>query len=268
MTKLLRTNFFKIFHSWSFWLMALILPFINIFTIINNDREYLGQINDSGIDRWNLMQCSESCFDHMSYINFFVLILAGILIGDEFSSGTIRNKINAGFSRVQIYLTYSIAAVVESLMIHLICVLTAYTVCTIRYGYDGCVNMLFNLITNSIAPVAALALMTVFFIIAASDCIIGMAAMLVTDIAVNYIAVGYMTDKLRFSPETVSQSERNLFLIIDSLIPGSYSDWFAIFRKKSALMGTTVIPSCGWCYITAIVFLISGLILFNKKDMK
>lgn len=268
MITLLRTNLFKMFHSWSFWLTLLLLPFMNFLKILDNDEYYMGLRPESGLIKWNILQCADSCFLHLTYLTYFVVLLVGILIGDEYSSGAVRNKIVAGHSRAQIYTSYLITSVSECIIVHLFCVYIAYVFCTVRYGFDGNLGTIWVLTYSSIAPVAALAAITLFCIAAAGDRIVGMIIAFVGDLAVYIFIAYFFVNRLRIEADKLSALAKKIFVICDSLIPSSYAEWFVIPMRKVMDMGIETMPSCCWCLLTLIIFCAAGIAVFKKRDIK
>lgn len=268
MIKLLRANFFKLFCSWSFWLTLFILPFINIFVIISGDRTYKGLEPRSGLDRWNLGMCGETCFSHLMFLTYIIVLLMGMFIGDEYASGALRNKIIAGYSRTKLYFSYLIAGVCESLIIDLFCIAVPFTICCIRYGFDGDWGTLGLMTVSSLPPVAALTAFTILCIIFAGDRTSGMVIAFLTDLVMYYFFDWFFLSKLINEPEKVSAAQKKLYLLIDALLPSSFVEWLYAFGMKAHDLNVTHAPKCGWCCITLAVMTAAGLMQFRKNDLK
>lgn len=268
MIKLMKTNFFKMFHSWSFWLTLLLVPFINIMTMITKNEEYSGRIKESIYDRWSVIQCPESCFTHLSSFIFIAVLLIGMLIGDEYSSGAIRNKLVAGFSRIQLYTSYLLTSIVECYIVHIFCSAVSYWICCCLYGYDGHIIDFVSLMVCSLTPVAALCAFTMFCVATSGNRVIGMIAAILGDMAVNLVFSANLSVYDRLDNSEISEFSHKLYIIIDSLLPSFYSGWFVDPVDKAIDLRTAIQPSCGWCMITMTLFCITGYIIFEKKDMK
>lgn len=268
MIKLLKTNFFKMFHSWSFWLTLLLIPFINISIIITKSDEYSGRIENQMYDRWSVIQCPDSCFNHLSYLIFIMILLVGVLIGDEYSSGAIRNKLAAGYSRIQLYTSYLLTSILECFLVHIFCATVCYGICSAAYGYDGNILSFIYMLLSTLTSVAALAAFTLFCIAAVGDRTIGMITALIADMIVNLVFGGYISSRNTLADADISEFSHKICIIIDSLLPSSYCEWFFNPTQKIKYLRTDIMPSCGWCMLTMVFFCIIGIIVFENKDMK
>ncbi|SFD24955.1 ABC transporter permease subunit [Ruminococcus albus] len=268
MIKLMKTNFYKMFHSWSFWLTLLLMPFINIMTMITKNEEYSGRVKESIYDKWSVIQCPETCFTHLSSFVFIAVLLIGMIIGDEYSSGAIRNKLVAGYSRIQLYTGYLLTSIVECFLVHIICTVVCYGICCTLYGYDGYFLTFVSMLVRSLAPAAALCVLTLFCIVAAGNRIIGMVAAILGDLIICLCYSANLSVYARLDNSEISEFSHKLYIIIDSLLPSFYSGWFVDPVDKAIDLRTAIQPSCGWCMITMTLFCITGYIIFEKKDMK
>lgn len=267
MIKLLRTNFFKMYMSWSFWLTMLLLPVVNVLNIMYNDDKYLGLHAKFGFERWSLVQYIDSCFGHMKYFGYAAIIVAGVLIGDEFDSGALRNKIVAGYSRAELYISYIITAVCECIAVHLFSVLSAYTICVVRYG-NGDTDALLKIILYSLPPVAAFAAFTVLCITAAGDRMTGMVISFVSNLVVYIIIDFLIMEALQGYYGAPDAAERELLIIGDSLMPTAYSQWFYDVGYMAINTGLEETPSCVWCIVTFVILTVAGNTVFGKRNLK
>lgn len=269
MIKLLRANFFKMFCSWSFWLTLLLLPFINIYIIIDSDRVYRGLYPEYGIEKWNIGQCGESCFGHLMFLTYVIVAMVGILVGDEYSSGTLRNKIVAGYSRVELYVSYLITSICEALIVNLFCIAVPFTVCCVRYGFDTKdLGTLMKMIMCSLPPVAALVAFTVFCITFAGERTTGMVIAFLTDLVVYYFFDWFFVRKLMYEADKLSDMQKKLYLTIDAILPSSYVEWLYAFGPKAYFMNIEHAPKCWWCCITLAAMAVAGAAMFRKTDLK
>lgn len=269
MIKLLRANFFKMFSSWSFWLTLMLLPFINVYTIIDSDKIYRGLFPESGLVRWNIGQCGESVFGHLMFLTYIIVILVGMLIGDEYASGSVRNKIIAGYSRLQIYVSYLITSITECIIVNLFSIGVAFTICAVRYGFDTKDTALFaKMVLISLVPVAALAAFTLFCIILAGERTPGMVIAFLSDLVIYYFFDWFFVSKLINDADKLSDMQKKIYLTIDAILPSSYAEWLYVFGAKSFFMNIEHSPKCWWCCMTLAVMAVSGAALFRKTDLK
>ncbi|MBO4867419.1 MAG: ABC transporter permease [Ruminococcus sp.] len=268
MIKLMKTNIYKMTHSWSFWLTLLLVPFINIMTMITKNEEYSGRVKESIYDRWSVIQCPESCFTHLSSFIFIAVLLIGILIGDEYSSGAIRNKFVAGYSRIQLYTSYLLTSIIECYIVHIFCSVVSYEICCCLYGYDGHIIDFISLMVCSLTPVAALCAFTLFCVATSGNRVIGMIAAIFGDMAVNLVFSANLSAYIKLDDNEISKFSHKLYIIIDSLLPSYYCGWFVDPVHKAGNLRINMQPSCGWCMITMAFFCIIGYIVFVNKDIK
>ena len=268
MKNLMKTNIYKMTHSWSFWLTLLLVPFINIMTMITKNEEYSGRVKESIADRWSVIQCPESCFTHLSSLILFELLLIGTLIGDEYSSGAIRNKLIAGYSRIRLYTGYLLTSIIECILVHVFCSVVSYGICCTIYGYDGYILSFLFLLIRSLAPVAALCTFILFCISSVGNSIVGIIVSILSDMIICLCFSANLSVYTRLDDSEISKFSHKLYIIIDSLLPSFYSGWFVDPVDKAIDLRTAIQPSCGWCMITMTLFCITGYIIFEKKDMK
>ena len=95
MYKLLNASFFRFKKDKVFWSLIAITLGIASFNLYNSMKNHIGE--STGID--NLL------LSYILIIGIFMSIFTTLFIGLEYASGTIRNKIIVGNSRIKIYIT-------------------------------------------------------------------------------------------------------------------------------------------------------------------
>lgn len=112
MSKLLRADFVRMFKSKIFWAGVLFMAGLAGLIVFT---------------RWNAMRTVPGyyCFaDEIflvgaMYISIVIAIFVGIFIGEDYSSGTIRNKHIMGHSRMSMYLSNLITCSIASVIMHI-----------------------------------------------------------------------------------------------------------------------------------------------------
>lgn len=269
MIKLIRANFFKMYCSWSFWLTLFILPLFNIYVIIEGDKEYLGLVPESGLERWNIGQCGETCFSHLMLLTYVIVAMVGMLVGDEYASGAIRNKLVSGYSRVQLYVSYLITSVCEVLIVNIFCIAVPFVVCCVRYGFDtGDTGTFLKMILYSIPPIAALVAFTLFCMILAGDRTAGMVIAFLTDLIVYYFFDWFFVRQLIYEPDKLTEAQKKLYITIDAILPSSCVEWLYQYGPKAYFFNIEHAPKSWWCFITMGVMVAAGVTMFRKTDLK
>lgn len=121
MIKLLRANFARLFKDTAFWLVAVCTFGITIARMIdcaitNGKYAALGE-TDSGLTMKSVL------FELMPAIGIFCALFIAAFIGKEYSKNAMRNKIIAGHSRTNIYLSSFITCLAGSLIIFAIIII-------------------------------------------------------------------------------------------------------------------------------------------------
>lgn len=97
MRKLLRANFTRLRHDRAFWLLSALMAFFGISMSVVNA---IHARQDGEI--WAM---DYTLFIHVILAPVLSAVLAALFIGNDYSSGTIRNKLIAGHRRVWVYLS-------------------------------------------------------------------------------------------------------------------------------------------------------------------
>lgn len=110
MYKLLNASFFRLKKDKVFWSMIAITLGIACFNLYNSMKNNSG--GDSGIDKLLL--------NYLLLIGIFMSIFTTLFIGLEYASGTIRNKIIVGNSRIKIYITNLIVSIIAGIFMQIV----------------------------------------------------------------------------------------------------------------------------------------------------
>ncbi len=110
MYKLLNASFFRFKKDKVFWSLIAITLGIASFNLYNSMKNHIGE--STGID--NLL------LSYILIIGIFMSIFTTLFIGLEYASGTIRNKIIVGNSRIKIYITNLIISIIAGILMQLV----------------------------------------------------------------------------------------------------------------------------------------------------
>lgn len=110
MYKLLNASFFRFKKDKVFWGLIAITLGIASFNLYNSMKNHIGE--STGID--NLL------LNYILIIGIFMSIFTTLFIGLEYASGTIRNKIIVGNSRIKIYITNLVISIIAGILMQLV----------------------------------------------------------------------------------------------------------------------------------------------------
>lgn len=114
MNRLLRADFYRIYHKKLLWLCASSMVLITIMFII---MQYTAMDYTVSIDR--------VIFLPMSFYGVAVAALISLFIGEDFSDGVIRNKLIAGRNRYAVYFSNMITGLTASLTVYIVMLVTS-----------------------------------------------------------------------------------------------------------------------------------------------
>ena len=97
MTSLLNTEYHRLWKTLSFWVIVIIMPLIDLLL--------LKEFSPGWVNLYGNILFNELLFYNSSLIGIASAISVSLFTGEEFSSGSIRNKIAVGRSRLHIYFT-------------------------------------------------------------------------------------------------------------------------------------------------------------------
>ena len=117
MYKLLNASFYRLRKNKIFLGLVILTIIIAVFMLVS---EYLNNIKYSSVFGISSNTTDILLTNFINIIGFFIAIFTSLFVGAEYSDGTIRNKIVAGHSRKNIYLSNLIVSIVVGLILEFI----------------------------------------------------------------------------------------------------------------------------------------------------
>lgn len=194
MSKLLRSNFARLWKSRIFWLGMLFSAGLSIFFIlmryidIEQHQKIYANLDES------YKNADELIFMGGIIIIFAAAVFIGIFVGTEYSDGTLRNKLIIGHSRSSIYISNLIVCTTAGIIMHL-----TYIITTILLG-----NLLLEDSTLTFKKILLLTLMGTAAMIAASSLLV-MISMLIHSKSAGAVAILIATMVMFFASMTIFQ---------------------------------------------------------------
>lgn len=132
MIRLLNANLTRLFKSVLFWVSTIGMAAMGVLACVMRYldlRKHAAEYEMYFADEMNIYNSPDSfLFVGGMYNIFAIAVLVTVFIGTEYSDGTIRNKLVAGFSRAQIYLSNLITSVIIGIIIQAVYVAATYGV--------------------------------------------------------------------------------------------------------------------------------------------
>ena len=110
MCKLLSANCYRLWRNKIFWLEA---GFTFIFSAYICFVNYLPEIQMTD----NRIYLDDVFFIYYQIIGFVIASAISMIVGTEYSDGTIRNKIAVGYTRTQIYFSNMFTCIISSIVV-------------------------------------------------------------------------------------------------------------------------------------------------------
>lgn len=117
MYKLLNASFYRLRKNKIFLGLVILTIIIAVFMLVS---EYLNNIKYSSVFGISSNTTDILLTNFINIIGFFIAIFTSLFVGAEYSDGTIRNKIVAGHSRKNIYLSNLIVSIIVGLILEFI----------------------------------------------------------------------------------------------------------------------------------------------------
>lgn len=117
MYKLLNASFYRLRKNKIFLGLVILTIIIAVFMIVS---EYLNNIKYSSVFGISSNTTDILLMKFINIIGFLIAIFISLFVGAEYSDGTIRNKIVAGHSRKNIYLSNLIVSILVGIFLELI----------------------------------------------------------------------------------------------------------------------------------------------------
>lgn len=297
MYRLLNANFYKLKKDTIFWLflfMSVGIAFVTIFRY-----KFMSSLNTS-LDR---VIC-----EYIWIIGLFISIFVSIFIGKEHSYGVIRNKIVAGCSRNNIYLSNLFISIIASIICQIIYILIVYFVGGLFFGkLQMNSSQLILIILNTILIIIAYCTIFNFITMLSSEITISTIICTLLFIAMFVICSGFSTTvnaekyitsttitengesiiekfpnpnypselKMKIAkiiyytlPVGSSQEIQNASSVFDYLNSNLDSNSLSTFKENQNKSFNNLQASPNYL-ITLIIFLnLIGIFVFNKKELK
>jgi ABC-2 type transport system permease protein len=257
MSGLLRSDFYRLFKSKSFYICTLVAIFLlnlNLFTIkwASNMSGEMGEIYASLLPKDGITYGIKAFSDGNTQMIFAIIV--AIFVVAEFSHGTMKNIISKGFSRTQAYLSKLITMIIATFIIIFAGFLVTTASATVISGAIGSFSW-------DIIKIIGIELL----LNAALISILLLSAMVVRNlggvIAINIIGI------LSFGPL--------IFTLLEYLSDGKVMfTHYSLFYNMALYMGTTAAAGSDYLKsaLVAIAYLILttviGIFAFKKTDIK
>ena len=279
MTRLLSAGFARLMKNKLFWFGSLLLSGFFIFLLLHNFREmkqypdYIQYNSDSLL------------FAPFQIIGLFVSCFTGMFLGTEYSDGTLRNKLIAGRSRIQVYLSNLILSFAASLFA---CLLSILLNCVLGIALFGPLEqslsqILLHLVLGILMLAAFAGIFTLIAMLVHSKsagsviCIFLFFLMLFAATYIiscldqpEFIPTGYslvidgvlQPKEQMANPYYLQGIKRDIFEFFRDLLPTSQGSMLMAWMVARPLV--QAVCSLGLLILTTI----SGTYHFNRKDLK
>lgn len=275
MYKLLDAGFARIKKNKVFWGCIIVSIGIAIFMLISN---YLDFINYNA-----QIQTSELVSNYLPMIGIFIAIFTGLFVGTEYSDGTIRNKIIAGHTKTNIFLSNFIISSIIAIIFEIVWTLVVLLIAVPVFGKPtiGLNVLLITCFDSIIFIIAYCAIFNFISVlscnktISAVSCILLFFIMLgVTVTSFNIIQTpatvqeggldpdtGIVNFKEVDNPKYPSDAKRRFYQTIVDIIPMGQA--FSL----GAGLDTNVYMLPIYSVAIIVIFNGTGVYLFNRKDL-
>ncbi len=285
MSKLLKANFRRLFRSRVYWLSLAVMLFLNFYPmfayrgqfVLHQNFNYDGE--PAGWCGWTLFDM-ETYASNLFYISYFVMVIVSVFIGEEYSSGAIRNKIIAGNSRTRLYISYFITSYAGIMLITLVTEAISLGVSLLLYckditenykviysglrigDYRDVIKSDLTFVTNiNIGAVVGSAALVSLVIICMT--LIGRKAPgFITVLLLDAVSNMYIWEKYNDMMNAYSgyDHERLKAMAVISFDPNGYMYTSGSYEE---------FPMCTvCCMVTVAAAFVVGIIIMNKKDIK
>ena len=285
MKSLIRANFYKLFRTKVYWILFILMPCVNLFSVYQSRDSLILQKKffDDGESYywlgWSLGEFS-TYISHLVYFSYGVMAVIALFVGDEYSSGTIRNKIMAGHSRAKLFFSYFIPSYLGMLLIHFVSEITGLAVCYFKFG-AGMYNKtnyseflgkeikacdlhndlmgLLKINLTAVIIIASFIAVTLICMTAIGKKAPGFAAAILTDV----VSIIYTTDRINdymmyYQAENVKMEKFSLATL--SFDPNGF--------LQSTIYGEYYLPCVICAAAAACVFIAAGAVIMKKRDLK
>ena len=278
MRKLVTASFSRLWKNRIFWAEIGLTALLSVFIVISN---YSPEVQAS--------ESSRLCLDDVFFTMYLMLgfiLAAGIslIVGSEYSDGTIRNKLIIGKTRAQIYFANLFANIIPSCI-----VLMLHGIITFGIGYFLWGN--FKMPPSQVGIVLLSALLTTFvfsalFVAISMNCsnkavtavislliVLGLTMLtstignVLSETEMAYDSITYTIDSIQFgneipNPAYISGTQRTVYEFVYDLLPtGQLMQMYILDFDRCAR----------WPVLSVVFFLLVtavGYFMFRRKDIK
>lgn len=274
MIKLIRAGLNRLKKNALFWGVALFTAAMSFFLIYTN---YMDKI-----DYDNFIEIEQLFINNIAFTGVIIAAFASLFIGQEYSDGTLRNKVILKFSRVKIYLSNFILVSAVSVLMEILHLLI---IALIGIPIFGSIQMPLDHF--------AMILLCVFVNILAYSAIFTFLAMILSNKAINAVtslllAFTMMIVSLTLinkinAPEyiTVARVVNDQYTLVDEKNPkylseGQRTAYTHVLRSiptgqcflLAGRMETDISTLPFYSFTVILFFTGSGLFLFKQKELK
>ncbi len=114
MNNLLSANLMRLKKSWIFWGTVVLMAGLGCFFAVMQKKAL-----ENGVEA----SLERGLFQFVAVIGIMAAVFCAIFVGTEYSDGTIRNKVIAGYDRLAIYLSMLVTCSMATAVLCLICML-------------------------------------------------------------------------------------------------------------------------------------------------
>lgn len=141
MLNLLRADFYKLLRRKSFYICGILAIVVACLSVVLENMSFTYTLQGMGIDFDSLPAMYRLYFSGVSAFTrtiglgaIFITIMVSMFVSSEFSFGTIKNIVTSGKSRISIYTSKLIMALVISTIYTLLCGLAGFATGSIVWG--------------------------------------------------------------------------------------------------------------------------------------
>lgn len=131
MLNMIRADFYRLRHTKSFWITLVVTALVCIFMVASGSKGSMLTINDQPVNQNTVTKIDGLTalgFATNSMVFYCILPLIVIVLGSEYSKGTLKNIITTGMSRTSFFLgkfiSYTCILILEMLVLYLTTFLT------------------------------------------------------------------------------------------------------------------------------------------------
>lgn len=130
MSKLISAGFMRLRKNRVFWLTCAAAFLLTAIMIITQ-YSYHAAYSVDGLELRGVV------FDYVPTTGLFTAVFVGMMLGSEYSDGTVRNKLIVGHKRSAVFFSYVIVAVAGAMFIAAVCMVTTFALGALLYDSVG-----------------------------------------------------------------------------------------------------------------------------------